>query len=83
MPGDRALDSGHEHDAAFARVRGERGIHQLSVVKREGQSLETSRAGPVHERRGGVFDEVCRIFAGVKVKVDFEHARSLNGARPI
>lgn len=77
---DRALDPRHEHDAAIAGIRRERGIDELPFVQGERQRVEAGVHGAIDECRGAVFDDVDGIFAGVKVKVDFEHVSTLNGA---
>lgn len=72
---DGALGAGDERDAALARVVGDAGVGELAVVERNRERVEAQPGRAVHQVDGGVGNPVDRVFAGVEMKVYFQHVR--------
>ena len=70
---DGAFDARNERDAAFAREGGHPRIGELAIVQGDGERVEAERRRAVDQVRCAVGNPVDRVFAGVKMKVYFQH----------
>jgi len=76
-PVDRPLDPWHQHDSTLARIRNQRWIAQIAIVKRQREGVESELSCFVDQLVGVVVDHVDRILRTVEVEVYFQHVQCL------